>query len=77
MVNDDITSRKAKPSICIPHSIKNTNWLFVKNTFEKVFDSNCIKKVDIINNIESRKGNLKYSKEDVNKICQHLKIKST
>ena len=34
-------------------------------------------KVDIINNIESRKGNLKYSKEDVNKICQHLKIKST
>ena len=32
-------------------------------------------KVDIINNIESRKGILKYSKEDVNKICQHLKIK--
>ena len=33
--------------------------------------------VDIINNIESRKGNLNYSKENLNKICQHLKIKST
>ena len=59
MVNHDTTSKKAKPSICIPHSINNTNWLFVKNTFEKIFDSNCIKKVDIIN--KKNKNNIDYS----------------
>ena len=59
MVNHDITSIKAKPSICIPHSINKTNWLFVKNTFESVFDSNCIKKVDIIN--KKNKNNVDYS----------------
>ena len=49
MVNHDTTFTRALPSICIPHTLKTTNWAFVKKTFENILESNCIKKVDIIN----------------------------
>ena len=58
MVNYDTTFNRALPSICIPHTLKTTNWAFVKKTFENILDSNCIKKVDVIN--KKNKNNLDY-----------------
>ena len=48
MVNHDTTFTRALPSICIPHTLKTTNGHLLK-TFENILESNCIKKVDIIN----------------------------
>ena len=59
MTITETSGSKHSPSICIPYTFKNTNWIFVKEVFEKLFDSNCVKKIDIVN--KQNKNNISYN----------------
>jgi ribosome-binding protein aMBF1 (putative translation factor) len=69
---DSIEKPKLDISIRIAHAriLKGYN---TRHDLAKALNMN----VDIINCIESRNGKEKYNKQHVNKICQHLHIKST
>ena len=59
MVINNSYYNNTAPSICIPHTLNNTNWLFVKNTFENLLNSKCVRRIDIIN--KKNKNNITYN----------------
>jgi len=48
IMSSKLSALSTSPCVCIPYA-RNTEWLFVKSSFEKAFGEQCIKRVDIVN----------------------------